>query len=142
MQNLTNKQKGFTLLEIMVVIFILGLLVVLVAPNVLGQRDNAMQEKAKTDISTIESAMEMYRLDNFVYPSEEQGLAALVKKPEGADLPNYKDDGYIKRLSKDPWNRDYLYKNPGDHGKFDIYSLGADGKLGGKGVDADIGNWQ
>lgn len=142
MQNLSNKQKGFTLLEIMVVIFILGLLVVLVAPNVLGKRDEAMQQKARSDIATIESAMEMYRLDNFVYPSQEQGLSALTTKPEGADLPNYKGDGYIKRLVQDPWNRDYQYKNPGEHGKFDIYSYGADGVEGGEGVDADIGNWQ
>lgn len=142
MRKLKNKQKGFTLLEIMVVIFILGLLVVLVAPNVLGKRDSAMKEKAKQDIAALETALDMYKLENFVYPSQEQGLAALVKKPEGADLPNYSSDGYIKRLSKDPWNRDYQYKNPGEHGKLDIYSFGADGIEGGEGLDADIGNWQ
>lgn len=135
-------QAGFTLLEIMVVIFIIGLLVAVVAPNVLSNQDDAMQQKARADIATIEQALDMYRLDNYRYPTTEQGLEALVSAPDSAPQPdNYREDGYVRRLPEDPWGNAYLYRSPGEHGRIDIYSLGADASSGGEGNDADIGNW-
>lgn len=135
-------QSGFTLLEIMVVIFIIGLLVAIVAPNVLSNQDDAMQQKARADISTLEQALDMYRLDNYRYPTTEQGLAALVTPPQVAPLAeNYREDGYIRRLPEDPWGHPYHYASPGQHGRVDLYSLGADNQPGGEGIDADIGNW-
>ncbi|WP_110710418.1 type II secretion system major pseudopilin GspG [Salinicola sp. CR57] len=135
-------QSGFTLLEIMVVIFIIGLLVAIVAPNVLSNQDDAMQQKARADISTLEQALDMYRLDNYRYPTTEQGLAALITPPQVAPLAeNYREDGYIRRLPEDPWGHPYHYASPGQHGRVDLYSLGADNQPGGEGIDADIGNW-
>lgn len=134
-----NRQQGFTLLEIMVVIVILGMLVALVAPNVLQNQDKAMVEKARADIALLEQALDMYKLDNYRYPSTDQGLEALVKRPEIAPLPErYNSNGYIKRLPADPWGNAYQYLQPGQTGAFDIYSLGADGTLGGDGLAADI----
>ena len=137
-----NRQRGFTLMEIMVVIFIIGLLVAIVAPNVLDNQDKAMQQKARADLASLEQALDMYRLDNLRYPTAEQGLAALVSKPTQAPEPrNYRADGYIRRLPEDPWCAAYRYRIPGEHGRVDLYSLGADGREGGEGSDADIGNW-
>ncbi len=137
-----SRQQGFTLLEIMVVIVILGLLVSIVAPNVLQNQDRAMVEKAKADISVLEQALDMYKLDNHVYPTTDQGLDALVKKPSSSPEPrNYRSDGYIKRLPQDPWGNPYQYLQPGEHGAFDLYSTGADGDEGGEGLASDIGNW-
>ncbi|MDD1783583.1 type II secretion system major pseudopilin GspG [Enterovibrio sp. ZSDZ35] len=137
-----RRQQGFTLLEIMVVIVILGVLASFVAPNLLGNVDKADQQKAVTDISTLEGAMDMYRLDNSVYPTTDQGLDALVNKPNSSPEPrNYRQDGYVKRLPQDPWGNDYQYLNPGEHGTIDIFTLGADGQEGGEGINQDIGNW-
>lgn len=136
------RQQGFTLLEIMVVIVILGLLVSIVAPNVLQNQDRAMVEKARADISVLEQALDMYKLDNHVYPSTDQGLDALVNKPTSSPEPrNYRSDGYIKRLPQDPWGNPYQYLQPGEHGPYDLYSTGADGDEGGEGLAGDIGNW-
>ncbi|PKF51400.1 type II secretion system major pseudopilin GspG [Enterovibrio nigricans] len=137
-----RRQQGFTLLEIMVVIVILGVLASFVAPNLLGNVDKADQQKAVTDISTLEGAMDMYRLDNSVYPTTDQGLDALVNKPNSSPEPrSYRQDGYVKRLPQDPWGNDYQYLNPGEHGTIDIFTLGADGQDGGEGINQDIGNW-
>jgi general secretion pathway protein G len=138
----SHRQRGFTLLEIMVVIFIIGLLVAIVAPNVLSNQDDAMQQKARADLSTLEQALDMYRMDNYRYPSTRQGLLALVEAPRQEPQPkNYREEGYIRRLPSDPWGNEYQYRSPGENGSVDIYSLGADGAPGGEGLDADIGNW-
>jgi len=137
-----KKQQGFTLLEVMVVLVIIGLLVAIVAPNVLDNQDKAMVQKTKADLSSLEQALEMYRLDNFTYPTTEQGLAALVNKPSIAPQPkNYRAEGYIRRLPKDPWGNEYQYRSPGEKGRIDIFSLGADGRVGGENLNADNGNW-
>ena len=139
----SGNQQGFTLLEIMVVIVILGLLVAVVAPNVLQNQDRAMVEKARADISVLEQALDMYKLDNHVYPTTDQGLSALVRRPETSPQPkNYRSNGYIKRLPDDPWGNPYLYIQPGEHGPYDLYSTGADGEEGGEGLASDIVNWQ
>ncbi|RMF13740.1 MAG: type II secretion system protein GspG [Gammaproteobacteria bacterium] len=136
------KQSGFTLIEIMVVMVILGLLIAAVAPNILGRADQAKITVAKTDIRNLSNALDMYKLDNFSYPSTDQGLEALVTKPSGFPEPkNWNPGGYIKSLPKDPWGNPYQYLNPGTHGPYDLYTLGADGKEGGEGDAADIGNW-
>jgi general secretion pathway protein G len=135
-------EAGFTLVELMVVIVIIGLLATVVAVNVLPSQDRAMVEKAKADIAVLEQAVETYRLENFNFPRAEDGLAALVTAPGGLPNPErYREGGYIRRLPKDPWGADYQYMAPGEHGPFDIYSFGADGQKGGEGKDADLGNW-
>lgn len=132
-------QQGFTLLEIMVVIVILGVLASMVVPSLMGNKDKADRQKAVSDIVALESALDMYRLDNQRYPSTEQGLRALVKKPVIQPEPkNYQPDGYIRRLPQDPWGTYYQLQNPGKHGKLDIFSLGPDGMPG---TEDDIGNW-
>ncbi|HEN8798786.1 TPA: type II secretion system major pseudopilin GspG [Pseudomonas putida] len=142
MQHRRNRQRGFTLMEIMVVIFIIGLLIAVVAPSVLGNQDKAMKQKVLADLATLEQALDMYRLDNLRFPSSEQGLAALVKKPAQEPLPRtWRSDGYVRRLPADPWGTPYQYRMPGEHGRVDVYSLGADGLPGGEGQDADLGNW-
>lgn len=140
---LTRKQKGFTLLEVMVVVVILGILASFVVPNLLGNKEKADQQKAVTDIVALENALDMYKLDNSVYPTTDQGLEALVSKPTGSPEPrNYRNDGYIRRLPKDPWGGDYQYLSPGDKGNIDVFSLGSDGQEGGDdGSKKDIGNW-
>ena len=135
----TQRQGGFTLLEIMVVIVILGILASLVVPNLMGNKEKADRQKAVSDITALENALDMYKLDNSIYPNTEQGLEALVSKPTSQPEPrNYRDDGYIKRLPQDPWNNDYQLVSPGEHGKIDVFSMGLDGEAG---TDDDIGNW-
>jgi general secretion pathway protein G len=136
-----RRQSGFTLIEIMVVVIIIGLLAAIVAPQVIGRVDDAQIEKARADIRNIESAMDLYRLDNFAYPSTEQGIDALVNKPNDPNIRNWNPGGYIGRTPRDPWGNPYQYLNPGSHGTIDIYTLGADGRPGGEGINADIGNW-
>ena len=137
------KQQGFTLIEIIVVVVIIGILATFVAPKFLGKTDDARIVKAKSDIQALESALDIYKLDNYAYPTTDQGLDALVTLPSGDPAPtNWQKGGYVKKLRKDPWQRDYLYLNPGERGEVDIYSLGADGVEGGEGANADIGNWE
>jgi general secretion pathway protein G len=133
--------RGFTLIEIMVVVVILGILAAIVAPNVIGRIDDAQVTRVQGDLRGVENALNMYRLDNFRYPTTEQGLEALVNKPADPTLTNWKAGGYLPRLPKDPWGNPYQYLNPGNHGEIDIYTLGADGRPGGEGLDADVGNW-
>ena len=134
--------RGFTLIEIMVVVVILGILAALVAPNVIRRVDDARITKAKQDIRAYETALNLYRMDNFRYPTTDQGIQALVTKPDDPSIRNWKPGGYVQKLSKDPWGNDYQYLNPGARGgAYDLYSLGADGQPGGEGPDADIGNW-
>lgn len=133
---------GFTLLEVMVVIVILGILASLVVPNLLGNKERADRQKAISDIVALESALDMYRLDNGRYPTTEQGLEALLRQPANlTDGRGYRQGGYIKRLPQDPWGHDYQYLAPGEKGAFDLYSLGADGQEGGSGAATDIANW-
>lgn len=139
MKAVNKKQSGFTLIEIMVVVVILGILASVVVPRIMDNPDKARVAKAKHDIQALESALDVYRLDNFAYPTTDQGLESLVTKP--SEAPNWKQGGYIKKLRKDPWGNDYLYLSPGEHGELDIYSLGADGAPGGEGVYTDIGSW-
>ena len=142
MNSINKQQRGFTLIELMVVIVILGILAGVVVPRIMDNPDKARVAKARHDITALESALDVYRLDNFTYPTTDQGLEALVIKPSGTPEPaNWKEGGYIKKLRKDPWGNDYMYLSPGEHGDVDIYSLGADGAPGGEGVFSDIGSW-
>ncbi len=134
-----NKQQGFTLLEIMVVIVILGILASLVVPNLMGNKDKADRQKVVSDVIALENALDMYRLDNSNYPSTDQGLDALVSEPSGDPTPrNYRDGGYIRRLPQDPWGNDYVLISPGEQGAIDVFSVGPDGE---EGSDDDLGNW-
>ncbi|MDF1678652.1 MAG: type II secretion system major pseudopilin GspG [Legionellaceae bacterium] len=135
-----QQQRGFSLIEIMVVVIILGILASLVVPKLMSRPDDARIVKAKHDILGIQNALDLYRLDNSFYPSTDQGLSALVKKPTTRPTPQHWKS-YLKSLPKDPWGRDYLYLNPGQHGEVDIFTLGANGQSGGDGVNAEIGNW-
>ncbi|MCS6627076.1 type II secretion system major pseudopilin GspG [Roseibacterium beibuensis] len=136
-----RKRAGFTLVELMVVIVIIGLLATVVAINVLPSQDKAMVGKARADISVLEQAIETYRLDNLAFPDD---LQALVAAPAGLARPErYRQGGYVRRLPEDPWGNPYQYRRPSAHGgQFDVFSLGADGREGGEGNDADLGNWQ
>lgn len=137
-------QRGFSLIEIMVVLVIIGLLVSIVAPNVLDQADKARVQKVQADFNAIQVALKMYKLDNFTYPSTEQGLEALVEKPSLDPIPkNWKKSGYLPNLPLDPWGNPYQYLSPPEFGTgdFDIYTLGADGLTGGEDENADIGTW-
>jgi general secretion pathway protein G len=137
-----RRARGFTLIEIMVVVIIIGLLAAVIVPQVISKVDEARVAKAKQDINSLETALTMYRLDNSKYPTSEQGLAALSTQPTDPSIKHWRPGGYIQRISKDPWGNDYQYVYPGTHGKeYDLFSLGADGAPGGDGIDADIGNW-
>jgi general secretion pathway protein G len=141
--SVTNK-RGFTLIELMVVIVILSLLAVLVGPKLIGRSDDAKVADAKVQIRNIETALKLYKLDNGIYPSTEQGLQALVTKPTVGQIPrNYKTEGYLenKNVPKDPWGNDYIYLSPGEFGDYGLSSLGADGTKGGDGKNADINSW-
>ncbi|MGX9461399.1 type II secretion system major pseudopilin GspG [Shewanella sp. A14] len=134
-----RKQRGFTLLEVMVVIVILGILASMVVPNLMGNKDKADLQKAVSDIVALENALDMYKLENGIYPTTEQGLDALVQKPSSSPEPrNYREDGYVKRLPQDPWRNDYLLLSPGENGKIDIFSAGPDGQPG---TEDDVGSW-
>ena len=134
-------RRGFTLIELMVVLVIIGVLAALIVPNVLDRTDDARVTAARTDVNNLMQALKLYRLDNQRYPSTEQGLAALVTKPSAAPAPaNWRR--YVEKLPNDPWGRPYQYLNPGVHGEVDVLSLGADGQTGGEGANADIGSWQ
>ncbi|MDH4585348.1 type II secretion system protein GspG [Pseudomonas sp. BN415] len=140
--NLRRNQSGFTLIEIMVVVVILGILAALVVPQVMNRPDQAKITVAKGDIKAIGAALDMYKLDNFAYPNTQQGLEALVSRPSGnPPAKNWNKDGYLKKLPVDPWGNPYQYLSPGSKGAYDLYSLGADGKEGGSENDADIANW-
>lgn len=135
-------QSGFTLIEIMVVVVILGILAAVVVPRIMDRPDEARTAKARQDIRVLESALNLYKLDNFYYPSTQQGLDALVQRPGGDPAPrNWKSGGYVKSLPKDPWGSPYQYLQPGVKGEFDLFTLGADGKPGGADGESDIGNW-
>lgn len=138
-----KRAVGFTLIEILVVIVILGVLAALIVPRVMDRPDQARAVAARADIAAIMGALKLYRLDNGSYPGSDQGLAALVKKPERGDIPrNWKSGGYLEKLPMDPWNTEYQYLNPGIRGEVDVFSFGADRKPGGEGFDADVGSWQ
>ena len=142
MPTLAKRHAGFTLIEVMVVIVILGILAALVVPKVMSRPDEARIVAAKQDIGSLLQALKLYRLDNRRYPTGDQGLQALVSKPQQAPVPDgWKAGGYIERLPLDPWGQPYQYLNPGLHGEIDIFSFGADSAAGGEGNDADIGNW-
>jgi general secretion pathway protein G len=137
-----KNQKGFTLIEIMVVVVILGILASIVVPKIISRPEQAKVVKAKQDVQAIESALELYKLDNGFYPSTDQGLQALVTKPTTDPIPdNWKDDGYLKEVPMDPWNRPYQYLNPGTHNDIDVFTYGPTGQPGGTGPNATIGNW-
>ena len=139
----TLANKGFTLIEVMVVMLILGILAALIVPKIMDRPDEARRVAAKQDIGAIMQALKLYKLDNNHYPTTEQGLQALVQKPTTPPIPsNWKDGGYLEHLPQDPWGNPYQYLNPGVHGKIDVFSFGADGAAGGEGNDADIGSWQ
>ena len=134
--------KGFTLIEVMVVVVILAILAAMIVPKVMSRPDEARVVAARQDIGTIMQALRLYRLDNLRYPTSEQGLAALVTAPTTAPLPpNWKAGGYLERLPRDPWGNPYQFLNPGIRGEIDIFSFGADGVAGGQGTDADVGSW-
>lgn len=136
------RPRGFSLIEILVVVVIIGILAAIVVPRVMDEPDRARVTKAKQDIQALVTALNMYRLDNYVYPSTEQGLEALIRRPSGQpDAPNWRPGGYVDRLPLDPWGRQYQYLHPGVHGEFDVWTFGANGMPGGDGINAEIGNW-
>ena len=137
MKTRRNKESGFTLIEVMVVVVILGILAAILVPKVMDRPDQARKTKARQDIRALEAALNLYKLDNFVYPTTDQGLEALVEQPSSPEPPNWKAGGYVDRLPKDPWNQDYLFLSPGEQGSIDIFSMGPDQTPS----DDDIGNW-
>jgi general secretion pathway protein G len=138
MKTSVNKESGFTLIEVMVVVVILGILAAILVPKVMDRPDQARIIKAKQDIRALEAALNLYKLDNFVYPTTDQGLEALLEKPTSPEPTNWKDGGYLDRMPKDPWNQDYLFLSPGEHGTIDVFSLGVDQQPS----EDDIGNWR
>ncbi len=137
-----SRSSGFTLIEVMVVVVILSILAAIVVPKIMGKPDEARVTKVLSDIRSLSAALDLYRLDNFTYPTTDQGIEALVTAPGSLSSgARYQEGGYIDRMPKDPWGNAYNYLQPGTHGSFDIYSLGADNAPGGQGANADIGNW-
>ncbi len=143
LNNTFRNSRGFTLIEVMVVIVIIAILAALIVPKVMSRPDEARVAAARQDIGAITQALKLYKLDNMRYPTTEQGLQALVKKPTTAPVPeNWKGNGYLEKLPKDPWGTPYQYLQPGLHGEFDVMSFGANREAGGEGNDADIGSWE
>jgi len=141
-EKLVSNCAGFTLVEIMVVVVILSILAAIVVPKIMDRPDQAREAKVMQDIRALSAALDLYRLDNFVYPTTDNGLEALVMRPGSLSAgAKWKDGGYVKRLPNDPWGNQYSYLQPGTHGEFDLFSLGADNAVGGSGPNADIGNW-
>ena len=142
MMHSTVTQRGFSLIEIMVVIVIMGVLASLIVPKIMGRPDEARIIAAKQDIASISQALKLYKLDNQRYPTTDQGLQSLVKKPSTSPIPsNWKSSGYLEKMPVDPWGNPYQYLYPGTHSEIDIFSLGVDGAIGGEGNDVDIGSW-
>ncbi len=136
-------REGFTLIEIMVVVVILGILATMIMPKIMGRPDEARHVKCTLDIKAIETGLNLYKIDNGLYPSTEQGLTALILKPATGQIPRkWRDEGYLPKIPDDPWGGEYLYLSPGAHGDYDLYSLGADGEEGGDGKYADINSWE
>ena len=136
-----DRAGGFTLIEIMVVVVILGILAALIAPNLFEQVDKAQVTKVRADIRAIEESLALYRLNHFRYPTTDQGLEALVNQPADPSIRNYPRDGYLRSVPKDPWGYPYQFLSPGDHGQYDLFTYGADGQPGGEDINTDIGNW-
>lgn len=142
-RHIRKNQRGFTLIEILVVVTILGILAAIVVPRILERPEQARRTKATVDIKGIEESLGLFKLDNGFYPSTEQGLQALVVKPETGRIPSrYPEDAYLKKVPVDPWGSPYVYLSPGVHDRYDIISYGADGEPGGEGNDADINSWE
>ena len=133
-----ERQRGLTLIEIMVVVAILGLLAAMIVPNVIGQGEKAKVDIARANMASVANALKMYKLDNNDYPTTEEGLEALVERPPSAEKGEYNPEGYLKKVPEDPWGNPYVYVSPGVDGPYDLYSLGADGAEGGEGFNADI----
>ena len=145
MQRQKRRNGGFTLIELMVVIVILGVLAGLIIPRIMGRPEEARQMKAQIQIESIETALKLYKLDNGAYPSTEQGLSALIESPTVGELPRaWREQGYLEKgkVPKDPWDNEYIYLSPGTHGDYDLISYGADGEAGGEGKDKDINSWE
>jgi general secretion pathway protein G len=137
-----RRTAGFTLIEILVVVVIIGILAAIVAPRIMSRIDDAQIAKARQDIRVYETALNLFRMDNYKYPSTDQGLQSLVQQPADPSIRNWKQGGYVDSLKKDPWGYDYQYIYPGTHGtEYDLFTLGADNQPGGEGINADIGNW-
>lgn len=138
-----RRHRGFTIIEIMVVVVIIGLLATLVIPRVIGRGDEAKRTAAQVQIKEVEQALDLYHLDNGFYPTQDQGLDALVTRPNLPPEPqNYRTGGYLKKVPKDPWGREFIYRMPGDHGEYDLLSYGPDGQEGGEEKNKDITNWE
>ena len=142
MKKTVKRNDGFTLIEIMVVLIIIGLLAGIVVPKLMGRTEEAKRTKTAVQIKNLQSSLDLYKLDSGVYPSTDQGLQALVEKPAVGEIPNnWKEGGYIDKIPKGPWGSNYVYISPGVHGDYDLYSYGADGEEGGEGRNADIQSW-
>lgn len=143
MNSPSGRKRGFTLVEILVVVVILGLLATLVVPRVVGRGEEAKRTAALVQIREIEQALDLFKLDNGFYPTTEQGLQALIEKPSISPEPRrFREDGYMKKIPQDPWGGDYIYRSPGDHDEYDLFSPGPDGEEGGEGKNADITSWE